>query len=595
MNTNHKKFLTNRYFLVFLLVELLIMLVVWRVYFNYGKNYETEIIDKIDTIFHSTISGYTMVAQTLYEEVINTPKIINIFKQAHKANLQQQINIRQQLFDELNPTYQRLRQKNLRQLHFHLPDNTSFLRFHKPEKFGDNLSDIRYSVFATNLYKKPAQGFEEGRIFNGFRYVFPLFDQNQHIGSVETSISFDALRNEIRKIYGLDYDLMLRKEVVAKKLFRSELDSYQICELDQQFLCETDKIRQHESEQGSVFNKIRSKMRYTVSKELNSNEAFIKFILVNNNFYEVAFYPIENVERQKVAYVVSYNQNNRLYYLKSTFIFVFIGFSFTNILFFILIYHKNRMNKLILDKNRRLTKLNYEKNEFLGIAAHDLKNPLQAIQGSAEIIKMILTETGQHCDQKCKSELIEFSQMIIANVERMFSLITNLLDVNAIESGKMKLHLQVVDILPILQAVVSEYQQKAKSKNISIHFTSQQQHYFAYVDIEALYQVLDNLVSNAVKYSPHGKQIYVQICEREKQMRIEVQDQGCGIAQEEQKKLFGKFARLGAKPTGDEHSTGLGLFIVKKLVDAMKGQVWCESEQGQGACFISEFSTIRNE
>jgi len=102
-------------------------------------------------------------------------------------------------------------------------------------------------------------------------------------------------------------------------------------------------------------------------------------------------------------------------------------------------------------------------------------------------------------------------------------------------------------------------------------------------------QVLENLVSNAVKYSPPGRDIFVRLQRHAQVVRVEVQDQGPGLSAEDQKKLFGKFARLSAKPTGGEHSTGLGLSIVKKMVEAMNGKVWCESEPGHGATFIVEF------
>src|SRR6185503_1684557 len=104
-------------------------------------------------------------------------------------------------------------------------------------------------------------------------------------------------------------------------------------------------------------------------------------------------------------------------------------------------------------------------------------------------------------------------------------------------------------------------------------------------------QVLENLVSNAVKYSPPGKNIFVRLLHSVESVLYEVQDEGPGLSAEDQKKLFGKFARLGAKTTGGEHSTGLGLSIVKKMVEAMNGKVWCESELGSGATFIVEFPT----
>jgi signal transduction histidine kinase len=101
-----------------------------------------------------------------------------------------------------------------------------------------------------------------------------------------------------------------------------------------------------------------------------------------------------------------------------------------------------------------------------------------------------------------------------------------------------------------------------------------------------LYQILDNLISNAIKYSPLNKQIFVRILSQAETIQIEIQDQGQGFSADDHSKLFGKYTRLSAKPTNNEHSTGLGLFIVKKLVKALHGNIYCESTLGQGATFI---------
>jgi signal transduction histidine kinase len=102
--------------------------------------------------------------------------------------------------------------------------------------------------------------------------------------------------------------------------------------------------------------------------------------------------------------------------------------------------------------------------------------------------------------------------------------------------------------------------------------------------------VLDNLISNAIKYSPPGREVFVRVSRSTASARIEVQDQGPGLTAEDQRKLFGKFARLSARPTGNESSTGLGLAITKRLVDAMGGRIWCESSPGQGATFFVELT-----
>jgi signal transduction histidine kinase len=108
------------------------------------------------------------------------------------------------------------------------------------------------------------------------------------------------------------------------------------------------------------------------------------------------------------------------------------------------------------------------------------------------------------------------------------------------------------------------------------------------VDPTVTTQVFENLISNAIKYSPPGKTITVRLTEEASGVRFEVRDEGPGLSVEDHRKLFGKFARLSAKPTGGEHATGLGLSIVKRMVEAMNGKVWCESELGKGASFMVE-------
>jgi two-component system, sensor histidine kinase and response regulator len=241
-----------------------------------------------------------------------------------------------------------------------------------------------------------------------------------------------------------------------------------------------------------------------------------------------------------------------------------------------------KLQKRLQTQNEQLVILNQNQNEFLGIAAHDLKNPLSAIQGTAELI-----ETNY--DGMSKEELSDMIKMISVSSRQMFELIKNLLDVNAIESGKLNLSLSFIDVLPAVQWLVNNYINRAKTKDISIQFDYEEKPYQAFVDYNSIYQVLDNLISNAIKYSSYGKQVSVRLIHNEKVVCCEIQDEGPGLSESDQKKLFGKFARLTPQPTGEELSTGLGLFIVKKLMDAMNGTICCESELGKGTIFKVNF------
>lgn len=233
--------------------------------------------------------------------------------------------------------------------------------------------------------------------------------------------------------------------------------------------------------------------------------------------------------------------------------------------------------------NARLEELNQQKNEFIGIAIHDLKNPLSGIAALAETVKELPDIE--------RIEVEEYMTKIIAASKRMFDLIKSFLDINAIEQGGLRITLTPANVSLVTQMTTHNYFLKAQSKAITL-FMDTGNELFGLVDESILVQVLDNLVSNAVKFSPSNRNIYVRVKENSDMVRIEVQDEGPGISDDDQKKLFGKFARLSARPTAGESSTGLGLSIVKTMVEAMNGKIWCESKEGFGAAFIMEFPLI---
>jgi signal transduction histidine kinase len=195
-------------------------------------------------------------------------------------------------------------------------------------------------------------------------------------------------------------------------------------------------------------------------------------------------------------------------------------------------------------------------------------------------------------DVLSKEKMLKSLSVVRTSSKQMFELIKNLLDVYAIESGKIKVSLLSVNVTPIVQSLAEDYESRASNKNINIDFKGLDRKLMAYTDVSIFHQILDNLISNAVKYSPQGKNIWITLNQDTKYICCEIRDEGPGLSERDKQKLFGKFARLTPRPTGQEHSTGLGLFIVKKLVEAVRGRVWCETELGQGATFTVEFPVI---
>lgn len=228
-----------------------------------------------------------------------------------------------------------------------------------------------------------------------------------------------------------------------------------------------------------------------------------------------------------------------------------------------------------------LRALNETKNRFLGTAAHDLRNPLAAIRGLTEI--MLEGATGP-----VPEEQEEMLQMVFNTSDHMLALVNDLLDVAVIESGKFDLSLEEEDIEKLVADRLRILKPSAAKKDIRIE-TEFEPTPNCLLDGQRIVQVFDNLFTNAVKFSPAGSTIWIRIREKSGKVHLEVADEGPGISEENQKRLFGEFQRLGTKPTGGESSTGLGLSIVNRIVKAHGGEVRVESVIGSGTTMTAVF------
>ena len=227
--------------------------------------------------------------------------------------------------------------------------------------------------------------------------------------------------------------------------------------------------------------------------------------------------------------------------------------------------------------NAELTRLGELKNRFLGMAAHDMRSPLGAILGYSQFLQ----------EEDCISdEEREFLVIIEDSSRFMLGLIDDLLDFSRIESGSLGLDRQPTDFLAQLKRNLALNRVLAAKKDIAIegHFHEAIPPAIA-IDKAKMEQVLNNLISNAVKFSPPGSTVRVELFMSGELVTVAVRDQGPGIPPEDLKRIFEPFGRGSARPTGDERSTGLGLHIVRRIVLGHGGKLWVESEPGRGASF----------
>lgn len=232
-------------------------------------------------------------------------------------------------------------------------------------------------------------------------------------------------------------------------------------------------------------------------------------------------------------------------------------------------------NAVLLDLTQRLHALNEQKNKFLGMAAHDLRNPIGGILGYSELL----------LEEPLDEETATVVRKIQSSSQFMLRLLNDLLDLSQIESGKLELRKEPTDLEALVTQNVELNRILAHKKRITIDLRSEPGLPPLEIDPAKVEQVLSNLISNAVKYSHPDTTVTVTVERREGDVLVAVRDQGQGIPAEELHKVFQEFQKTSVQSTAGEKSTGLGLAIVQKIVDGHGGRIGVESEVGRGSTF----------
>ncbi len=238
--------------------------------------------------------------------------------------------------------------------------------------------------------------------------------------------------------------------------------------------------------------------------------------------------------------------------------------------------------KKLFDKEKEYVKelkeLNKLKNKFLGIAAHDIRSPIATMQMNIEFLLNILTEnlTEEQID------ILKDTEYLVNYMNRLLS---DILDITAIEAGKLTLNMQKQDYMDFLTYNIKMNRILSDKKNIKINFIYEDNLPEILFDRDKMTQVMNNLIGNAVKFSNKHTTITIDVKMKDNYIFTDVIDEGQGIPATELSKLFKEFQRVSVKPTGNETSTGLGLAITKKIVEGHNGIIGVESEKGKGSRF----------
>jgi len=292
-------------------------------------NYEVSSYDKKEKQLKTIVNDANILSNALFDNVINTKQVIDVFKNAYKASNEKKINIRKNLYNLLADNYKDFKKYGIQQLHFHLPNNDSFLRFHKPSKFGDNLTNVRSSVKLVSKNKIPYLGFEEGRIFNGFRFVYPLFDEKQkYIGSVEISSSLLNFKKRFEQNNNPNIDYIMKKEIVEEKVFNDQLNNYKKYFSSDDFLvrktiADYNYNCKHKEEKSFLLSKLFEDKKLV--KRMKNFEKFYQIYIHNFEVYSINLVPLKNdFSNKNIGYRIMFSKSDYFEYFPPLYILIFI-------------------------------------------------------------------------------------------------------------------------------------------------------------------------------------------------------------------------------------------------------------------------------
>jgi signal transduction histidine kinase len=240
---------------------------------------------------------------------------------------------------------------------------------------------------------------------------------------------------------------------------------------------------------------------------------------------------------------------------------------------------KSRIAKLIhiqKDNESRIDELAFEKMQWSGIVAHDLKGPYNRIFA---LVQLMQRSSGTLQDQQ--QEYLSKIHIVIADG---FAMIRNLTDNQKLEGKGIDLNDEAIHLTSVLTLLVRNYKVLSEIKKIQLHLKIQPD-MTVYADKYCLYRILDNILSNAVKFSAENSNIYIGAQDEGTGIRVAVRDEGPGISEEDQKRLYKKFQKLTAKPTGGETWTGIGLAVARQLADKIGAELVCASKQNEETTF----------
>ncbi|MEA3289322.1 MAG: ATP-binding protein [Campylobacterota bacterium] len=585
--------------------------------YNQDKRIETILNKHSETLqTYYEILQYTQnnSADIGYEETIKNKKLLELLSKANSlknSNDNVSLNIvREDVQKLLSEKYKEYKKRGILQYHFVFPDNKVFLRMHKTDKYGDDLTDIRSDFKYVNETKKSIRGFAQGRTAHAFRNVYPIFDKdNNHLGAFEVSFSSELIQEYFTHIKQLHTHFLVNKNIFDSKTWdRDDLifNYMKSAEHKDYMLTLTN---QHTKQRCIDNNKKKlTSLKDDINTMIQKNNKFSLYKMFNNQSQIISFYPIiHNITKQPVAWIVSYVYDNSVKKAidNTSYVRIFIAFVFFLIFGFIylILNQKEILNQLVDEKTKTLSLTNREleesehelqlinenleikiqeevlKNrdkdkalfehtkmaalgEMIANIAHQWRQPLSAISTSITAMQL-KKELGILED----NEFEQTSQMINENVQYLSRTIDDFRNFIRGDSKKEKFNLK--EAIDTFMNLVRSY---VKHDSINLEVKVDKEIFITTLKNE-LNQALLNLFNNskdALSDKDHEKYIYIDASIKDDMLVINFKDNAGGIDENIMDKIFEPYFTTKHQSQG----TGLGLNMTYRLIsEGMHGSI----------------------
>jgi len=592
--------------LFFLLLYIVIFIITTAYKNDYIQNIYTQQIKYLDNTYQVSKEHFKNISQNFYDSILNQPQVLKLFADAkHAKSESQRAQIRKEMYKLIRPHFERMSDIGVIITLFSFNDNHTFLRVHKPSKYSDDLSSVRYSITYANKSEKSVFGFEQGKVSHAFRNIYPLRYEKEFLGSVDIAFSSDYLQESMANLYDLDTHFILNKDIFEVNIWNAQkkVRYIQSIEHENYLYAITDTHSQRDFSKMEIM--INSALKDDIKRNIEHSNSFVLHHVDKDTHkaYVMGFLPINNIkEKKRVAYLVSYSYSFAIEKMLHEYYWINIGSLAVLFLIALLIYKninqrflleirvneevaKNRVQQQQIFNQTRLAQM----GELISMIAHQWRQPLGAISVVASDMKLkIDLDQYQLPNEDGTDECKNYFLDSLARIGSYVKALTNTIDDfrNFYKPNKKSMKQSVTKPIDMALSIVRgslesdniEIIEKYKSQNIVEMYENEL--------MQVVLNILKNAQDNFKMKQTENRKITIETQSVEDAELIKIEDNGGGIPEDILESIFDPYFSTKSEKQG----SGLGLHMSKIIVEEHHKGILSVRNSNEGVCFTIEIN-----